>query len=123
MSLPLLSGVRDIADQYDALILDLWGVVHNGVEPYPGVLDCLSQLHAAGKKVVLLSNAPRQSEKVEVQVAGFGVPRTAYDILVTSGDVTRLHCRETRLDQSSLPVARQERWLALPGEQRRAHSG
>jgi HAD superfamily hydrolase (TIGR01459 family) len=91
MSLPLLSGVRDIADQYDALILDLWGVVHNGVEPYPGVLDCLSQLHAAGKKVVLLSNAPRQSEKVEVQVAGFGVPRTAYDILVTSGDVTRLH--------------------------------
>jgi HAD superfamily hydrolase (TIGR01459 family) len=91
MTLPLINGVRDIADQYDALILDLWGVVHNGVAPYPGVLDCMAKLHEAGKKVVLLSNAPRQSEKVEVQVAGFGVPRAAYDVLVTSGDVTRLH--------------------------------
>ena len=91
MTLPLLAGVSEIADQYDALILDLWGVVHNGVEPYPGVLDCMAKLHEAGKKVVLLSNAPRQSDKVKDQVAGFGVPREAYDVLVTSGDVTRLH--------------------------------
>jgi len=91
MTLKLISGVSDIADQYDALILDLWGVVHNGVEPYPGVLDCMAKLHAAGKKIVLLSNAPRQNKKVEGQVAGFGVPREAYHVLVTSGDVTRLH--------------------------------
>jgi HAD superfamily hydrolase (TIGR01459 family) len=91
MTLPLIAGVSEIADRYDALILDLWGVVHNGVEPYPGVLDCLAKLHDVGKKIVLLSNAPRQSEKVEGQVAGFGVPRAAYDVLVTSGDVTRLH--------------------------------
>ena len=91
MTLPLINGVSDIAEQYDALILDLWGVVHNGVEPYPGVLDCMSKLHEAGKKVVLLSNAPRTSDKVKDQVAGFGVPREAYDVLVTSGDVTRLH--------------------------------
>ncbi len=90
MTLPLLNGIREIAERYDALILDLWGVVHNGVEPYPGVLDCLAKLHGAGKRIVLLSNAPRASEKVTVQVAGFGVPREAYDILVTSGDVTRL---------------------------------
>jgi HAD superfamily hydrolase (TIGR01459 family) len=90
MTLPLINGVSDIAEQYDALILDLWGVVHNGVEPYPGVLDCMAKLHEAGKKVVLLSNAPRQSDKVKDQVAGFGVPREAYDVLVTSGDVTRL---------------------------------
>jgi len=97
MTLPLINGVSDIAEQYDALILDLWGVVHNGVEPYPGVLDCMAKLHEAGKKVVLLSNAPRQSEKVTGQVAGFGVPREAYDVLVTSGDVTRLQV-ERRAD-------------------------
>jgi len=90
MTLSVLSGVRDIADQYDALILDLWGVVHNGVEPYPGVLDCLDKLRGAGKKVLLLSNAPRSSAKVVVQVAGFGIPRESYDGVVTSGDVTHL---------------------------------
>jgi HAD superfamily hydrolase (TIGR01459 family) len=97
MSLPILNGVREIAGQYDALILDLWGVVHNGVEVYPGVLDCLAKLRGAGKKVLLLSNAPRVSAKVAVQIAGFGMPREAYDGVVTSGDVTRL-CVSSRDD-------------------------
>jgi HAD superfamily hydrolase (TIGR01459 family) len=90
MGIEIISGLRDIADRYDVLILDLWGVVHNGVEPYPGVLDCFDELHGAGKRIVLLSNAPRVNEKVQLQVAGFGVPRESYDQLVTSGDITRL---------------------------------
>ena len=82
--------MRDIAPDYDGLILDLWGVVHNGKRPYPGVLDCFARLKDAGKRVLLLSNAPRQSARVHVQLSGLGVPRDLYEDVVTSGDVARL---------------------------------
>ncbi len=121
MALPILDGVRDIADQYDAFILDLWGVVHNGVAPYPGVLDCLDKLRAAGKKILLLSNAPRVSPRVKEQIAGFGIPPEAYDGVVTSGDVTRL-CVERRdddwhaaLGQSFFHVGPKRDWGLLDG--------
>jgi len=60
-SVPVIRGLREIAADYDALIVDLWGVIHGGVEPYPGVLDALAALRAAGTPVGLLSNAPRRA--------------------------------------------------------------
>lgn len=87
---PILGGVRDIAPRYDGLILDLWGVVHNGKRPYPGVLDCFAKLREQGKRVLLLSNAPRQSARVHVQLTGLGIARDLYEDVVTSGDVARL---------------------------------
>jgi len=87
---PILAGVRDLVHRYDGLILDLWGVVHNGKRPYPGVLDCFAKLRGAGKRVLLLSNAPRQSARVHAQLAGLGIARELYEDVVTSGDVARL---------------------------------
>ena len=85
-SVPLIRGLREIASDYDALIVDLWGVIHGGVEPYPGVLETLAALRAAGKPVGLLSNAPRRSRMVAKRLAEIGVPAEAYDRLVTSGE-------------------------------------
>jgi HAD superfamily hydrolase (TIGR01459 family) len=85
-SVPLLRGLREIAADYDALIVDLWGVIHGGVEPYPGVLETLAALRAAGRPVGLLSNAPRRARMVIKRLAEIGVPADAYDRLVTSGD-------------------------------------
>jgi ribonucleotide monophosphatase NagD (HAD superfamily) len=59
-----VSGFGKIADNYDGFIVDLWGVVHDGIKVYPGVIDCLTGLQAAGKKVVFLSNAPRRAVAV-----------------------------------------------------------
>jgi HAD superfamily hydrolase (TIGR01459 family) len=83
---PVIRGVRELADDYDALIVDLWGVIHGGVEPYPGVLETLAELRAAGRPVGLLSNAPRRSRMVARRLAEIGVPADAYDRLVTSGE-------------------------------------
>src|SRR5262245_29656967 len=47
-SVPLIRGLSEIVDAYDALLLDQWGVLHGGVEPYPGVLETLAGLRAAG---------------------------------------------------------------------------
>jgi HAD superfamily hydrolase (TIGR01459 family) len=86
MPVPVIGGLRELAAQYDALILDLWGVVHGGVEPYPGVLETLVALRGAGKRVGLLSNAPRRAATVAKQLDRIGVPAEAYDLLVTSGE-------------------------------------
>jgi HAD superfamily hydrolase (TIGR01459 family) len=85
-SVPLIQGLSEIADDYDALLLDQWGVLHGGAEPYPGVLETLAALRDAGKPVAVLSNAPRRSEHAEGRMRQIGVPADAYARLVTSGD-------------------------------------
>jgi HAD superfamily hydrolase (TIGR01459 family) len=85
-SVPLIRGLREIIDVYDAVLLDQWGVLHGGVAPYPEVLEALAALRAAGKPVAVLSNAPRRARHAEGRLSQIGVPRDAYDLLVTSGD-------------------------------------
>ena len=86
--LPVLSGLAEIADRYDGYIIDLWGVVHDGVRAFPGVLDCLGQMRAAGKTTCMLSNAPRRVEAVREKLRSVGVPDDAYDHVMTSGEAT-----------------------------------
>lgn len=81
-----IKGLREIADRYDAFILDVWGVLHDGVKPYDGVLPTLQALRKADKPVLLLSNAARRSMSVMPYLAGIGVPRELYQDMLTSGD-------------------------------------
>lgn len=89
MSIPIIPGMAALAAEYDAFLVDLWGVVHDGIAPYAGVIDCLSRLRAADKRVVLLSNAPRRSAHAVAALARMGIGRAHYDAIVTSGDATR----------------------------------
>ena len=89
MAVRILAGLAELAGRYDAAILDSWGVLHDGVQPVPGALECLLQMRKAGWRMVVASNAPRTGESVRRQVEGFGVPAAAYDGIVTSGDLTR----------------------------------
>ena len=75
-----------IAEQFDGFILDLWGVVHNGVEPLPGSVDAMAKLREMGKKVALLSNAPRRVDGVTDKLRSMGVGDELYDFLLTSGE-------------------------------------
>jgi HAD superfamily hydrolase (TIGR01459 family) len=83
---PLIGSLREIVATYDALIVDLWGVIHGGVEPYPGVLETLRSLRSAGKPVALLSNAPRRAASAGRRLTAIGIPPDAYDLLMTSGE-------------------------------------
>jgi HAD superfamily hydrolase (TIGR01459 family) len=89
MTFTFLPGLAEIVDQYDAYILDLWGVVHNGHAPYPGALDCMANLRKSKKQTILLSNAPRTNGYVVDFLKGIGVDRSAYEHILTSGDMTR----------------------------------
>lgn len=85
-----LDGFAALAARYDGFILDLWGVVHDGVEPYPGAVDCLERLRRAGKRAVLLSNAPRRAGVAQEGMRAMGIPDTLYDGILTSGEMTRI---------------------------------
>jgi HAD superfamily hydrolase (TIGR01459 family) len=86
MRIPILEGVGAVARSYDGYIIDVWGVLHDGMRPYPGVLDALDRLKRAGKRVVVLSNAPRRAAPVALRMEEIGIPRTAYDAVHSSGE-------------------------------------
>ncbi|MFN4283219.1 MAG: TIGR01459 family HAD-type hydrolase [Alphaproteobacteria bacterium] len=88
MSIQLLPNLSAVASRYDGFVLDLWGVVHDGHKPYPDAIACLTALKAAGKRVVLLSNAPRRASGVTDAMLGMGIARELYDGVVTSGELT-----------------------------------
>jgi HAD superfamily hydrolase (TIGR01459 family) len=86
---PVVRGLRDIVDRHDAFILDLWGCVHNGVRPFPGVIEALRQLKLADKRVLMLSNAPRRASVIVGQLKNnFGIGADLYATVLTSGEVT-----------------------------------
>ncbi len=86
MSLDVIDGMSVLAPCYDGFILDLWGVVHDGTAPFPGVLDCMQRLIRAGKRLVLLSNAPRRADDVVRRIAAIGVPGGLYHGVMSSGE-------------------------------------
>jgi HAD superfamily hydrolase (TIGR01459 family) len=75
-----------LAEAYDGFIIDLWGVIHDGITPYAGALDCLARLQS--KPVLLLSNAPRRAEAAQQALRVLGVRDDLYDAILTSGEAT-----------------------------------
>ncbi|MBB4064301.1 TIGR01459 family HAD-type hydrolase [Gellertiella hungarica] len=80
---------EDITPNYDVVLCDVWGVLHNGVDAFAEASDALIAARKAGATVVLLTNSPRPTPGVTAQLRLIGVPDEAYDGTVTSGDVTR----------------------------------
>jgi HAD superfamily hydrolase (TIGR01459 family) len=84
-----LQGVAEVLDRYDALLLDQWGVLHDGAKPYPGAVDCLEGLRAAGKTVVILSNSGRSGEENARFLVRMGIDRRLFGEVVSAGDDAR----------------------------------
>lgn len=84
-----IGGLADIAGRYDVILCDVWGVLHNGIDPFPKAGEALAAARGQGATVVLITNSPRPRPGVEAQLGMIGVLETAYDSIVTSGDVTR----------------------------------
>ncbi|MEL7100337.1 MAG: TIGR01459 family HAD-type hydrolase [Pseudomonadota bacterium] len=85
----IIEHLSQVSGRYDALLVDLWGCVHNGVTAFPEAVAALQAYRARGGKVVLLTNAPRPRADVKEQIAQFGVPEDAWDTITTSGDSAR----------------------------------
>jgi len=85
----MIESLAEVSGRYAALFCDLWGCLHNGRAAYPAAVAALRAYRRAGGAVVLLTNAPRPSVFVEQQLARLGVPRDAWDLIVSSGDAAQ----------------------------------
>ena len=85
-----IAGLSELAPRYDALLCDVWGVIHNGRESFPAACAALARFRERRGPVILISNSPRPRAPVIEQLDGLAVPRATYSEIVTSGDATRL---------------------------------
>lgn len=89
----IIERLADISGDYDALFVDLWGCVHDGVRAIPSAVAALQAYRASGGVVVLVTNSPQPRRGVEKQLDRFGVPPDAWDTIATSGDAARAAMR------------------------------
>lgn len=83
-----VAGLAALADKYDVILSDVWGVVHDGRTHMPAAADALARFRAKGGTVVLVTNAPRPWKPIQKMLDNFGLPRESYDVIVSSGGVT-----------------------------------
>ena len=84
-----IKSLDELADSHDVILCDVWGVLHNGVSPFPFAVEALKAARERGQSVVLITNSPRPAGSVISQFETIGVDPDCFDDIVTSGDVTR----------------------------------
>ena len=87
--IPIVSSIAPLAANADAWLTDIWGVMHNGITPFEGAAEACARFRDTGGIVLLLSNAPRPADSVAAQLDRIGVPRSAWDVILSSGDASR----------------------------------
>ena len=85
----IINTLAEVSGNYDALYVDLWGCLHNGVIAFPEAVAALQTYRKSGGKVVLLTNAPRHRASVQKQIEGMNVPADCWDTIASSGDSAR----------------------------------
>jgi len=96
-----LPGLSEVASEYDLFIVDLWGVMHDGIDAYPDAVHCMVELRKRNKIVVFLSNAARDSTYIAAHLMQRGITPDLYNQLITSGDVTIDALNKAKADKKS----------------------
>ena len=81
-----IESLLDVAGRYDAVVLDQWGVLHDGTRPYPGAGAAVEALAAAGHRLAVLSNSGKRSDANRARIAAMGFPVHLIELVMTSGE-------------------------------------
>lgn len=92
----IINSIKEISDSYQYFVFDVWGVIHDGVSAYPGVLEALQFLKKSGKNICFLSNAPRRAYKVAEVLRRYGITEEIYDFILTSGEAFYLDLKHNQ---------------------------
>lgn len=84
----LIDSLFDATDDYDAFIIDIFGVIHNGIDLFSNTIKTLRKLKTQGKSLCLLSNTPKRASGTAAQLMHMGVTPDLYDHIVTAGEAT-----------------------------------
>lgn len=91
---PILAHAEPLLAGYDVLFCDVWGVLHDGHRAFVEACDALLRFRTRGGTVILVSNAPVPKERVAAMLDARGVPRSAWDDIVASGEIALRHIAE-----------------------------
>lgn len=116
-NMQFINSISSVASQYDAFILDLWGVIHDGQHLYAGAKDCLERLRRENKKIVLLSNAPRRASVVAAALERMGIANELYDAVITSGEAA-YQCLSNPQSEYFRPSGNKYIYVGLERDQR-----
>lgn len=112
-----LHGVRDLLPLFDALLIDQFGVLHDGTAPYPGAVEALAELKASGKTILLISNSGRRSAPNEERLLRLGFQKGSWDHFLSSGEVAwrKLAASTDKTRRKCLLIAREGDGTAIEG--------
>ena len=88
-TIPVIDAIAPLGKGYAAWLVDIWGVMHNGVRAFPPAVEATRRYREQGGIVILLSNSPRPSKPLQRQLTNLGASEESYDTTVSSGDLTR----------------------------------
>ena len=89
-----LKSLKEIEDKYDVFFIDLWGVIHNGLELFESINNVLNRLKKKNKVIFFITNAPRRSIVIADQLNNFGLSKNFYDRIISSGEITWLSLKK-----------------------------
>ena len=89
-----LTTLKEIEDKYNIFFIDLWGVIHNGLELFQSVKNVLNRLKKKNKIIFFITNAPRRSFVIADQLNDFGLSKIFYDHIISSGEITWLSLKK-----------------------------
>ena len=105
----LIATITEIADQFGAVVLDQWGVLHDGSAPYPGAVETLEDLRSRGCHLAVLSNSGKRADFNAARIAGMGFPTGLFDCVMTSGEALWLDVEAGRVaERRFFPIVRAE---------------
>ncbi|MBX7066821.1 MAG: TIGR01459 family HAD-type hydrolase [Parachlamydiales bacterium] len=91
-----IEGLSEIVSRYDALVVDAWGVLHDGVNPFSHAKEAMQGLMAEKKKVIIATNAPSRKKKVEEDLQRRGISRDLYSDIASSGELAFLELQQNQ---------------------------
>jgi len=97
-NVPFYDDLNFMINDSEGLILDIWGVLWDGIDVYPEALNTLQKLRKRNLPIILLSNAPRRSNIVSEKLSKIGIGKDLYDKIISSGDV----CRNELINNTNL---------------------
>ena len=96
-----LNTIKEIASDYDAVVLDQWGVLHDGTSPYGTAIEVLSELKAAGTRLAVLSNSGKRASPNADRIAAMGFQSDLFDHVMTSGEALWTDIHDQRISEKS----------------------
>ncbi len=89
-------NLEDILQNYDNLLFDVWGVIHDGTSAYPNAVSVVKNLRENNKNIAFISNAPRRADKVKKVLENYGIKEDYYNFILTSGELAFMNLNENQ---------------------------